>query len=95
LPQPFEIVTFMTKDRVASKASPRSRSRSNGQGHVLNARITRSSGSATLDQETLALVKRAQPLPAPPPDVGGAQIAIAVPIRYRLHLHRDKPALFC
>lgn len=51
-------------------------------GGVHNARIVRSSGSSALDQETLALVRRAQPLPPPPAEVAGSQIAIVVPIRY-------------
>ena len=53
-------------------------------GGVHHARIVRSSGSSLLDRETLALVERAQPLPPPPPDVGGSQIAIVVPIRYSI-----------
>jgi protein TonB len=44
----------------------------------------RSSGSSLLDRATLELVERAQPLPAPPPEVRGAQIAIVVPINYNL-----------
>ena len=54
------------------------------RGSVHNARIVRSSGSALLDRETLALVQRAQPLPPPPPEISGAQIAIVVPIRYNM-----------
>jgi protein TonB len=53
-------------------------------GGVHNARITRSSGSSILDSETLALVQRASPLPPPPPEISGGQIAIAVPIRYSM-----------
>jgi protein TonB len=52
------------------------------QGGVHRARIARSSGSALLDQETLALLQRAQPLPSPPPQTRSAQIAVTVPIRY-------------
>ena len=51
-------------------------------GGVHHARIVRSSGSSLLDRETLALIARAAPLPPPPPEVKGAQIAIVVPIRY-------------
>ncbi len=54
-------------------------------GGVHGARIVRSSGSRALDAATLALVARAAPLPPPPPDVPGAQIAITVPIRYNMH----------
>jgi protein TonB len=38
----------------------------NRQGRVTSARITASSGSATLDAETLALVRRVQSFPPPP-----------------------------
>jgi protein TonB len=53
-------------------------------GGVHNARIVRSSGSSALDSATLELVERAVPLPPPPPEVAGAQIAISVPIRYNI-----------
>jgi protein TonB len=53
-------------------------------GGVHHARIVRSSGSSLLDEATLALVERAAPLPAPPPEISGAQIAISVPIRYNM-----------
>jgi len=51
-------------------------------GGVHNARIVRSSGSSTLDRETLTLPGRAQPLPPPPPEITGSQIPIVVAIRY-------------
>jgi protein TonB len=53
-------------------------------GGVHHARIVRSSGSSALDEATLALVARAAPLPPPPPELSGAQIAIVVPIRYNI-----------
>ncbi|MBI2715065.1 MAG: TonB family protein, partial [Rhizobiales bacterium] len=48
------------------------------------ARIAHSSGSSLLDRETLLLLERAQPLPPPPAEVSGSQIAIMVPIRYNM-----------
>jgi len=54
----------------------------NREGRVTSARIAASSGSATLDAETLALVHRVQPFPPPPPEVSGAQIPLIVPIHY-------------
>jgi len=54
-------------------------------GRVTAARITKSSGSAALDQETLDLVNRAQPFPAPPAAMPGAQIDLTVPIRFNIH----------
>jgi protein TonB len=53
-------------------------------GGVHHARIVRSSGSSLLDEATLALLERAAPLPPPPPEIAGAQIAIVVPIRYNI-----------
>ena len=52
------------------------------QGRVLSSRIVRSSGSPALDEEALALVKRAQPLPAPPAGMTDQQLSFVVPIRY-------------
>jgi protein TonB len=51
-------------------------------GHVLASRIVRSSGSDALDEEALALVKRAEPLPPPPAEIPDDQLSFVVPIRY-------------
>lgn len=51
-------------------------------GGVHNARIARSSGSSLLDRETLALLDRAQPMPAPPPDVSESELSVVAPVRY-------------
>lgn len=54
-------------------------------GGVHSVRIIGSSGSGTLDRETLSLVERASPLPAPPAsEMRGSQIAVVVPIRYNV-----------
>jgi periplasmic protein TonB len=52
------------------------------RGHLLTSRIVQGSGSAALDEETLALVKRAQPFPPPPADISDDQLSFVVPIRY-------------
>jgi protein TonB len=52
------------------------------QGHVLSSRIARSSGSPALDNETLAMIRRAQPLPGPPDGIADNQLSFTVPIRY-------------
>lgn len=56
------------------------------QGRVLSVTLFASSGVASLDQESIALPQRAQPLPAPPAEVVGekAQLAITIPISYDL-----------
>ncbi|MGC1303895.1 MAG: TonB family protein [Caulobacteraceae bacterium] len=54
------------------------------QGGVLSARIDRSSGSVVLDDEAMALVRRAAPLPAPPPEVVGDPLELTVPIEFSL-----------
>lgn len=56
----------------------------NRQGHVISSKIVKGSGSASLDRETLELLQRAQPLPAPPAEIGGAQFAFSVPILFEL-----------
>lgn len=53
-------------------------------GHVLSSQIERSSRFPLLDEEGLALLARAQPLPAPPADVAGDQIQLVVPIVFSL-----------
>ncbi|MCW5694206.1 MAG: energy transducer TonB [Pseudolabrys sp.] len=54
------------------------------QGGVHNARVVGSSGSQLLDRETLAMIERASPLPAPPAEVPGSRIAIVIPISYSI-----------
>ena len=56
----------------------------NRQGRVLSSSIQKSSGSDALDAETLALVRRAQPLPPPPSEVPGEQIELVVPVQFQL-----------
>jgi TonB family protein len=54
------------------------------QGHVLNSRVIKSSGSAVLDTEALSLLKRAAPLPPPPAGVPDSDLTFVVPIRFVL-----------
>jgi protein TonB len=53
-------------------------------GTVLLKRIERASGHRALDQETLDLVERAQPLPAPPADMPGERFEFVVPVQFHL-----------
>ncbi len=57
-------------------------------GTVVSARIEKSSGYEALDEETLALVRRAQPLPRPPAEVPGATIELVVPVEFFLNRQR-------
>ena len=54
-------------------------------GRVATAEISQSSGKPMLDAEALALMQRAQPLPAIPPDFGKDTINAIVPIEFSLH----------
>jgi protein TonB len=53
-------------------------------GHVLARKIVKSSGSPVLDEEVLAMVERAAPLPAFPPAITKNTISLTVPIRFAL-----------
>jgi periplasmic protein TonB len=53
----------------------------NASGSVTSARITRSSGNSELDQAALDMLRRASPVPAPPPGVGRN---IALPVEFSL-----------
>jgi protein TonB len=54
------------------------------KGMVIASRVATSSGSPSLDQEAMALVRRAQPFPAPPSELAGAHVDLTVPIRFNL-----------
>ncbi|WP_420133301.1 TonB family protein [Rhodopseudomonas sp.] len=51
-------------------------------GQVLGASLARSSGNAALDAETLAMVRRAEPLPPFPPELTQASLRISVPVSF-------------
>jgi len=54
------------------------------EGKVPASEINKSSGFELLDEEVLALIQRAQPLPAPPPEVTGNRIEMLVPVAFSL-----------
>ena len=56
-------------------------------GHALSAEVIKSKGFALLDREAIALIRRAAPLPPPPPEVLGDAIELIAPIQFILH-HR-------
>lgn len=53
-------------------------------GRVIVSRVLRSSGSSLLDEEALALLLRAEPFSAPPPEAPGERVNLTVPIRFNL-----------
>jgi periplasmic protein TonB len=53
-------------------------------GWVRASRIVQSSGSAELDQEALAMLSRAQPMPRPPSRVPSSELSFTVPVRFNI-----------
>jgi periplasmic protein TonB len=54
------------------------------EGHLLTSQIVQSSGSSLLDQETLAMLARAQPMPKPPGNVSDTALSFVVPVRFNI-----------
>lgn len=60
------------------------RFRMDRSGTVLSFALAQSSGHATLDEEVLAMIARAQPLPALPAEMTDAVVEIVVPVQFTL-----------
>ncbi|MCB4768867.1 TonB family protein [Ancylobacter sp. Lp-2] len=56
----------------------------NRAGQVLSARLVGSSGNSRFDEEAVAMLRRASPVPPPPPEVPGNTIAFTVPVDFTL-----------
>ena len=54
------------------------------EGHLLRSRIVQSSGSSVLDQETLGMLARAQPMPKPPGNTSDGALSFIVPVRFNI-----------
>lgn len=54
------------------------------QGNVHDGRLGKSSGFPALDDETLAVVRRANPVPPPPPEIAGDPVEVMVPVSFYL-----------
>jgi protein TonB len=54
------------------------------QGHVLSVTLTRSSGSQALDDAAIAMIHRAEPLPALPPEIHGDTLTLTAPVSFVL-----------
>jgi periplasmic protein TonB len=57
--------------------------RIDADGRLMSRRIVKSSGSAALDAETLALIERLQPYPPPPPEMAGQEQIFQLNYRLR------------
>ena len=53
-------------------------------GTVSAWRIERSAGDGDLDAAAERMIRRASPLPAPPPELGGESLELVVPVRFAL-----------
>jgi len=51
-------------------------------GHVLSANIAQSSGDASFDREALAMMRRADPVPPPPPLVADEGLSFTLPVDF-------------
>ncbi len=64
-----EIVVSFTLDRL---------------GHVLSVEIVKTSGSPAFDQAALAMVRRSDPVPQPPPAVADEGLSFTLPVIFRV-----------
>jgi periplasmic protein TonB len=53
-------------------------------GQVIASRVAKSSGSPALDEEGLAVLKRASPLPSPPEPLNRSALDLTLPIQFRI-----------
>jgi protein TonB len=53
-------------------------------GQVLGSRLAGSSGHPSLDGETLAMVRRAQPFPRMPPELKQASMSFSIPVQFSI-----------
>jgi protein TonB len=53
-------------------------------GTVASFRIERSSGHEDLDDSVMEMIRRASPLPRPPPEMPGDPVELVVPVRFSL-----------
>jgi protein TonB len=54
------------------------------RGNILSSRVAKSSGSSVFDEEALAILRRAAPLPAPPEQSPANGISLMLPIQFRI-----------
>lgn len=54
------------------------------RGHVLSASIVKGSGDAAFDQAALAMVRRSDPVPPPPPLIADEGLSFTLPVIFRV-----------
>ena len=74
----------MPRALAAAKATSAVQFTIDRMGSLIASRVVRSSGSSALDEEALAVLQRASPLPAPPAQVAGATFDLTLPIQFRI-----------
>jgi periplasmic protein TonB len=52
-------------------------------GHVLSASIVKGSGDAAFDEAALAMVRRSDPVPPPPPVIADETLSFTLPVIFR------------
>ena len=53
-------------------------------GHVLSANIVKGSGDTAFDEAALAMVRRSDPVPKPPPMIADDGLNFTVPVIFRV-----------
>jgi TonB family protein len=53
-------------------------------GHVVSARIVKGSGDASFDEAAMAMLRRSDPVPAPPSAIPDANLSFTVPVDFRV-----------
>jgi TonB family protein len=56
-------------------------------GHVLSAEIVKGSGDTAFDEAALAMVRRSDPVPPPPPLVADEGLSFTLPVIFRIKGH--------
>lgn len=54
-------------------------------GHVLDASIEKGSGDAAFDEAALAMLRRSDPVPAPPPLIADEGLSFSLPVIFRIN----------
>nr|WP_252730813.1 energy transducer TonB [Colwellia sp. E2M01] len=54
----------------------------NKEGEIISSSLSKTSGVRLLDNATVQLIARADPLPKPPEHIASQRLSIEVPIRY-------------